>query len=398
MHALLIYEEERKGQFVILPGFHGRLNILSADRYVIGIIHSADPLKDFSFELPCHKDGKQIGKCNFNISDLPDSKLAVQTFTFRGSPDESTITFSICWITPFDCVLESAPFALPPVFAIGHRGSGSNQIATKFLENSFDSFTAANALGADFVEFDIQMSKDGVPVIYHDLIGIVHDGPIPGLGKPHEITKDGHYRYVIQQFSEAEFRQTGLLTNFKTERTTFVDLLKKLPESLGFDIEIKYPARWKQNTTIPYANMNEMIDAVLNVMRPLAGKRQIVFSSFDPIVCAMLRLKQSMWPVLQLLCRKKRWTQKEMVDRSFALMPLHSKIGISGFVCDSANLLESPEVLRSLLQRGFVVNTYGTLNNTREGIEKQIAMGVRGFCTDDMELCRNVLDGYLKCL
>jgi hypothetical protein len=58
MHALLIYEEERKGQFVILPGFHGRLNILSADRYVIGIIHSADPLKDFSFELPCHKDGK----------------------------------------------------------------------------------------------------------------------------------------------------------------------------------------------------------------------------------------------------------------------------------------------------------------------------------------------------
>jgi glycerophosphoryl diester phosphodiesterase len=104
------------------------------------------------------------------------------------------------------------------------------------------SVAAANAFGADFVEFDIQMSKDGVLVIYHDLIGIVHDGSIPGLGKPHEIRTDGRHRYVIQYFSEMEFRQTGLLTNFKTERTTFVDLLKTLPESLGFDIEMKYLA------------------------------------------------------------------------------------------------------------------------------------------------------------
>jgi glycerophosphoryl diester phosphodiesterase len=140
-----------------------------------------------------------------------------------------------------------------------------------------------------------------------------------------------------------------------------------------------------------------MIDEVLSITKPIAGKRRIVFSSFDPIVCSMLRLKQRKWPVMQLLCKKKRWMQKEMVDRALAMIPFHETLGIPGFVCESAHLLESPEMLRLLLQRDFLVSTFGALNNSREGIEKQIAMDIRGFCTDDVELCRSVLDGYLKC-
>lgn len=86
------------------------------------------------------------------------------------------------------------------------------------------------------------MSRDGIPVIYHDMVGIHRDSPIPGLDKPHEITPDGRYRYVIKQFSADQFQQTGLLTDFKAERATLAELLKKLPEKLAFNIEIKYPA------------------------------------------------------------------------------------------------------------------------------------------------------------
>jgi glycerophosphoryl diester phosphodiesterase len=293
---------------------------------------------------------------------------------------------------------ELRPFDLPGFFAIGHRGSGSNRVATEYLENSIDSFVAANDLGADFVEFDIQMSKEGVPVIYHDMIGIIRDSPIPDVGEAHEVMRDGRYRYVIQQFSEEEFRKTGLNTNFKTERSTFVDLLKKLPESLAFDIEIKYPSREKWNRSIPYPNINELVDKVLDILSEFAGNRRIVFSSFDPIVCAMLRIKQQKWPVLQLLCKKKRWTQKEMIDRGFSLAPFHQEIGIVGFVCESVHLLESPELLAMLLNRGFLVSTYGALCNTRDGITKQLSMGIRGICTDDMQLCRTVLDEHLKCV
>jgi hypothetical protein len=155
MHTLVIHEEERTGQFVVRTGLHGRLNILTSDRYVIGIIQSNDPHTDFNFELECHKDGKQIGHCSFSIADLPASKLAMTTLPVKGSPDGSTITFSICWITPFNCPLEPQPLALPPVFAIGHRGSGSNRVSRTFLENTLDGFNAAHVLGADFVEFDV---------------------------------------------------------------------------------------------------------------------------------------------------------------------------------------------------------------------------------------------------
>ncbi|KAI9498524.1 Glycerophosphoryl diester phosphodiesterase family-domain-containing protein [Zychaea mexicana] len=53
---------------------------------------------------------------------------------------------------------------------IGHRGSGMNQRAPHLQvgENTVLSFITAASLGAEYVEFDVQLTKDLVPVIYHD--------------------------------------------------------------------------------------------------------------------------------------------------------------------------------------------------------------------------------------
>ncbi|KOY83219.1 glycerophosphodiester phosphodiesterase [Lysinibacillus macroides] len=48
-----------------------------------------------------------------------------------------------------------------PVFA--HRGASAYA-----LENTLKAFDKALALGADGIELDIQFSKDGLPVVYHD--------------------------------------------------------------------------------------------------------------------------------------------------------------------------------------------------------------------------------------
>lgn len=56
---------------------------------------------------------------------------------------------------------------------IGHRGNGMNSRNKKSLqlgENTVESFIAAASLGAQYVEFDVQLTKDDVPVIYHDFI------------------------------------------------------------------------------------------------------------------------------------------------------------------------------------------------------------------------------------
>lgn len=50
---------------------------------------------------------------------------------------------------------------------IGHRGDGVNG-KSPYIENTIPSFEKAIALGADALEFDIQMTKDQELVLFHD--------------------------------------------------------------------------------------------------------------------------------------------------------------------------------------------------------------------------------------
>ena len=81
----------------------------------------------------------------------------------------------------------------------GHRGCG-NSFTTKNLlptgdtydgeidtglisdirENSIKSFNSAHVVGkADLVEFDVSLSKDSIPIIYHDLVVLYKNIPTP---------------------------------------------------------------------------------------------------------------------------------------------------------------------------------------------------------------------------
>ena len=71
-------------------------------------------------------------------------------------------------------------------------------------ENTIQSFIAAANLGASYVEFDVQLTKDHVPVIYHDFLvsetGI--DAPV------HTLTLEQVSmcipRYTLSLYSKAE--------------------------------------------------------------------------------------------------------------------------------------------------------------------------------------------------
>lgn len=135
---------------------------------MIGIISSKDQEIDFNFDLPCYKNEEKIGHCVFKLSMMKNETLAMINFPIDGSSD-NYIIFKIFWVKPYKNTLTKAKtISYPKFFTIGHRGSGENAVSKEYYENSLVSFQAAEKNGVDFVEFDIQMSKNGVPVIFHD--------------------------------------------------------------------------------------------------------------------------------------------------------------------------------------------------------------------------------------
>ena len=69
---------------------------------------------------------------------------------------------------------------------IGHRGLGRSfkQVSgvrkSAIRENTLMSFVAAGRMGADYIEFDTQLSKDREVVIYHDF----HIAAFVGASRP----------------------------------------------------------------------------------------------------------------------------------------------------------------------------------------------------------------------
>lgn len=55
-----------------------------------------------------------------------------------------------------------------PFWIIAHRGGGRNSDLLPESENSLGIIQIAEGLGANGVEIDVRLTKDGIPVIYHD--------------------------------------------------------------------------------------------------------------------------------------------------------------------------------------------------------------------------------------
>ncbi|ELR13293.1 glycerophosphodiester phosphodiesterase family protein [Acanthamoeba castellanii str. Neff] len=82
---------------------------------------------------------------------------------------------------------------------VGHRGCGANRAVSKsgkktvVSENTLLSFVRAGQLGRGAVEFDVQLSKDGVPVIFHDFL-------VP-------VDERGHYKVPVYSLTLQKFKE-----------------------------------------------------------------------------------------------------------------------------------------------------------------------------------------------
>lgn len=336
-----------------------------------------------------------------------------------------TVNFNFLVITPFHHpnmeVTSRQTYwkKMSSTMIIGHRGLGKNLTSNKSLqlgENTLPSFIAAANLGAQYVEFDVQLTKDHVPVIYHDFLvsetGIdapvhtltleqfLHINPDTRRGPRHTSTKPvaegepGGFRARsnslaptrsqsmgfagsgLQDMDERmkhtrDFKSKGFKANsrgnfIQAPFATLEDLFRKLPENIGFNIEMKYPMlhESEEHEMDTYAvELNSFCDTVLSKVYDLAGERHIIFSSFNPDICLCLSYKQPSIPILFLtdagcceVCDVRASSLQEAIR--FA-----SRWNLLGIVSAAEPFINSPRLVKVVKENGIVCFSYGTLNN-----------------------------------
>lgn len=89
------------------------------------------------------------------------------------------IPFELEWKRDFSAKVKNSTFNI-----LAHRGGGRNADNNPFSENSLKMFAFAEKMGATGLEIDIQLTKDNIPVIYHDPdinIRLTQKSPLVGL-------------------------------------------------------------------------------------------------------------------------------------------------------------------------------------------------------------------------
>ncbi|GMF47534.1 unnamed protein product [Phytophthora fragariaefolia] len=324
-----------------------------------------------------------------------------------------------------------------PPLTIGHRGMGRSyyQVDGYRLaltrENTLASFILAGRSGADFVEFDVQLTKDRVPVIYHDFmvnvgledkgansfgtksetyeIGIhdmsfrqltqSHTAPVPHKGgKSQEFQKRVKKHWTRLQGDKlvpSPRRKPLSHDNDDADREDHLvdffprlgDLLKHVPAEVGLNIEIKYPDnffRAAMRNQSCFA-INAYIDRILKCVFDCAGSRRIFFSCFDPSVCIALRAKQTKYPVLFLTYGS---MAPHAIDARMTLQfatNLAKMEKLQGIVSNSNAFLETPE-LAPLVKKdlGTVLITWGDQNTNHEMVQLQKRHAIDGVISDNV--------------
>ena len=397
MFTLIGYETKRSHDFDIKTTAYGPVRLMSDTKMLIIFGQSLNPKIDFKFTFPFFIDNVEKGTFKFELSMIEKNKYEKLTLTAQNKLADDkevySMSFKIAISEPLEKEIEGdhIDVHLPEHFAIGHRGSGSNLVTREFMENSLPGFQKAYERGADVVEFDVQLTKDKVPIIYHDF-HIDRDQKYEGV-EPLKQKKNGKYKYAWKQLTLQQHHDSGFDTEWKIPRPTFKDLMTKLPKDLVFDIEIKYPFQMRFEDKIPYTERNEFLRVILDDMQQNMGDRQVFFSAFDPIVCTMLATKQHKWDVYQLMTVEKEDTIEKFALKIRSFLPLHKELGIKGFVLEADNML-SADIAKDVLSMGFTIATYGKANNIPQSIVTQLDLGIRGICTDMMDQLRSVIDDY----
>ena len=392
MYQVVLIETAREGDFSIQIGVFGILKILSVLPLFTGYA-SVENIKDFSVKIPIDEQYLKI-----SYDDLDDKLRIIKKFTIDESSEKS-ITIMITVVTPYDKLKdEKLELEFPKHFTVGHRGSGNSHGHNEYQENTIESYLHASKVGCEFVECDIQLSKEKVPVIHHDFFISYPEAkeeygePLTNFGLSF-LDRDPSYKYPINRFTVDQFRKGELHLKWHQKLPTFQDLLTELPSEIQLDIEVKYPYQsFFQN--IPYSERNEIVDLTLNELAKITDNRKLFFSTFDISVLTMILLKQSKYTAFLIAQMEQGESLTDFSNRIVGLIPLMKFLGAKGFVLNADHMLKASDIISKIQENDLLICTWAQPSNNRKGILKQLDLGINGIITDNLPVANKALSDF----
>ena len=285
------------------------------------------------------------------------SSLVAALFFFQCQPKDSKVTQKQIDMQPHVASLPQSPTDNgDELWVIAHRG-----VSGTYPENTLSAFQAAIDLGAEMVELDVSISKDGIPVVVHDK---TVDRTTDFEGDVQSFTLEELKKMEVGAWFSEEFRGE--------EFPTLRESLELMKDEIAVNIEIKTEA-------VSDEIEDGIVDKALQIVKELDMSSSVVFSSFDYRVMEQLNALDSQMPKALLY----------EASQSADLLPseLVQKYQVDVFNCSYRQLSE--EWIKDLQSHQIPYLVY-TVNES-ELMEELIERGVSGMFTDfPQELMRIV--------
>ncbi|KMZ66999.1 Glycerophosphodiester phosphodiesterase gde1 [Zostera marina] len=291
--------------------------------------------------------------------------------------------------------LENGSFKKGKFSVIGHRGTGMNLLTSAadgrfkaIKENSIRSFNQAATLFVDFIEFDVQVTKDGHPIVFHDNFIIAEENGSIYEHRVTELDLEEFLSYGPQKdsmrFEKPLQRKSkdGRIGRWSVEEDdclcTLEEVFLHVHPRLGFNIELKF------DDHLVYSDdqLTCCLRRILNVVFEHSNNRNIFFSSFQPDAALLMRKLQSVHPVYfltnggnQVFSDTRRNSLDEALKHCLAS-------DLQGIVSEVRGLFRNPALIPRIKESNLAILTYGQLNNVSEAVYMQHLMGVDGVIVD----------------
>lgn len=252
---------------------------------------------------------------------------------------------------------------LAPAANIGHRGTGPTRLGHPFPENSISSLLAAMADGADGVEVDVEITRDGRIILMHD----------------DTLDRTTDCAGCVSAFTLDEVRACRLLdgSGQPTDEhpPTLEESYDAVPSPGLINVELKV---FGSDCVTDATDASALVDAALAEVDALGVAERTFFSSFDETASRLVKVRAPAYYSARLYTSP---------DDSQAVLEESLAAGLDAV---HPFFLVPPESVAAALEAGLQVNVWTV--NTESQMEANLDKGVQAIITDLPAVLAEILE------